>query len=609
MAILTTNWQLLGQSYLGTSGGNLYVRLYAKYSEQSIENNKSLVQYQSRAYYENSTYIYDAQGNGGISGTGASPVSGSCTRPTTGETIIATTEGWVGHNDNGSQSISASAYLNFPNWGWSATTNGSADLPTIPRASSIAVGHYNLGQNISIVIGKKDNSFTSTLTYKIGSRTGTIATKISNSTFVWEMSSELIEQIKQDNPSNKNVNAIIYCDTYSGDTKIGDTQPANFTLVITDRPTIDNVLMNETIELISQYTTSIIKYLSAPKFTITATPSVGTNISKYVVKVGDRESTGTSNEITVNNIQYSYLIDNVRKTKFIITAIDERGNKSDEYELESDFIEYVNLAFNNTDIKLTRINSVSNFIKTYITGYIYNGLVGETSNVLTLKYRYKDRNDTASEWSELKTITPMLNEDNTFIVDNIQLDDEFDYKKNYDIEFYAEDLFLLEKYETIIKTSESIVKVHKKGMYIKEINTTKILVNGDDVFNIDKVYPIGSLYLTVDNSNPKDLFGGTWEKLEEETFLMTASTTYPAKSKGGSNSKTLSISNMPIHSHGQNVLANAGTGSINGRRNYVADESNLSSYSNGIDTMQTGGGQAFDVRPKFFAVYIWIRVS
>ena len=302
MAILTTNWQLLGQSYLGTSGGNLYVRLYAKYSEQSIENNKSLVQYQSRAYYENSTYIYDAQGNGGISGTGASPVSGSCTRPTTGETIIATTEGWVGHNDNGSQSISASAYLNFPNWGWSATTNGSADLPTIPRASSIAVGHYNLGQNISIVIGKKDNSFTSTLTYKIGSRTGTIATKISNSTFVWEMSSELIEQIKQDNPSNKNVNAIIYCDTYSGDTKIGDTQPANFTLVITDRPTIDNVLMNETIELISQYTTSIIKYLSAPKFTITATPSVGTNISKYVVKVGDRESTGTSNEITVNNV-------------------------------------------------------------------------------------------------------------------------------------------------------------------------------------------------------------------------------------------------------------------------------------------------------------------
>lgn len=513
----------------------------------------------------------------------------------------------VYHNDNGSKKTTISVSVG----GDVMSASGSSEitLDTIARASSIAVGNYNLGQNISIVIGKKDNSFTSTLSYWIGTQSGTIVNKTSSSTYVWEMSKELIDAIKKISPNSKNVSATVYCETFSGNTKIGDTQSANFTLVITDKPTINNVLMAETIELISQYTTAIIKYLSAPKFTITATPSIGTNISKYVVKVGDRESNGTSNEITINNIQYSYLVDNVKKTKFIINVIDSRGNMSDDYELESDFIEYVNLAFNNTDLKLTRINSVSNFIKTYITGYVYNGLVGETSNVLTLKYRYKVRNDSTAEWSELKSITPTLNEDNTFLIDNIQLDDEFDYKKNYDIEFYAEDLFLLEKYETIIKTSETIVKVHKKGMYIKEIDTTKILVNGDDVFNIDKVYPIGSLYLTVDNSNPKDLFGGTWEKLEEETFLMTASTTYPVKSKGGSNSKTLSISNMPVHSHGQNVLANAGTGSINGRRNYVADESNLSSYSNGIDTMQTGGGQAFDVRPKFYAVYIWIRVS
>lgn len=382
----------------------------------------------------------------------------------------------VYHNDNGSKITNIS--VNVGGDVMSASGSANITLDTIPRASSISVGNYNLGQNISIVIGKKDNSFTSTLTYKIGSRTGIIATKISNSTFVWEMPSELIEQIKQDNSSNKNVNAIIYCDTYSGNIKIGDTKSASFTLVITDKPTVDNVSMNETMELITQYTTAIIKYLSAPKFTITATPGVGTNISKYVVKVGDRELTGTSNEITVNNIQYSYLVDDVRKTKFFITAIDERGNKSDNYELECDFIEYVNLAFNNTDVKFTRINSVSNFIKVYITGYIYNGLIGETLNTLTLKYRYKVRNDSTAEWSELKSITPTLNEDNTFLIDNIQLEDEFDYKKNYDIEFYIEDLFLAEKYETIIKTSESIVKVHKKGMYIKEIDTTKIFIDG-----------------------------------------------------------------------------------------------------------------------------------
>lgn len=392
-------------------------------------------------------------------------------------TLLFARDGYrVSHNDNGSKKTTISVSVS----GDVMSASGSSEitLDTIPRASSISVANYNLGQNLSIVIGKKDNSFTSTLSYWIGTERGTIVNKTSSSTYVWEMSKELIDAIKKISPNSKNVSATVYCETFSGNTKIGDTQSANFTLVITDKPTIDNVSMNETMELITQYTTSIIKYLSAPKFNITATPGVGTNISKYVVKVGDRELTGTSNEITVNNVQYSYLVDNVRKTKFIINVIDSRGNKSNNYELECDFIEYVNLAFNNTDVKFTRINSVSNFIKVYITGYIYNGLIGETLNTLTLKYRYKVRNDSTAEWSELKSITPTLNEDNTFLIDNIQLEDEFDYKKNYDIEFYIEDLFLAEKYETIIKTSESIVKVHKKGMYIKEIDTTKVFING-----------------------------------------------------------------------------------------------------------------------------------
>ena len=92
MATLSTSYQRLGQAYVGSSGGSLYVRIYAKYSEQDIANNRTKVQYQARTYYENGTYIYDMQGNGSVSGTGASTQTGSATRPTTGEQVIATTE-------------------------------------------------------------------------------------------------------------------------------------------------------------------------------------------------------------------------------------------------------------------------------------------------------------------------------------------------------------------------------------------------------------------------------------------------------------------------------------------------------------------------------------
>ena len=473
--ILTQSYQLIAQAYLGTDSYNhkLYVRLYEKYTEQDIANNRSYVIHQIRSYFDG-TYILDQQGTYSLSGTGANATSGSCTRPTNGEIVIATIEGWVYHDDStGTKSVSGNATLNFPNWGWSATASGSADLPTIPRASSIAVSNYNLGQNISITIGKKVSSFTSTLTYKIGSRTGTIATKSSSSTYVWEMPDELISQIKQDNPSNKNVSAIIYCETYSGDTKIGSTQPASFTLVIVDKPTISDVAINETIELIKQYTTSIVKYLSIPQFNITANASEGTSISTYKVKIGDREITSSTNGLTVNNIQHSYLVEDIRKTKFIVTVTDARGNVSDEYPIEMDFVEYVQLAFNNTDITLTRLNGTSNYMKLHMTGYIYNGLVGKTQNKLTLQYQYKLKNDSSAEWSETKTIEATLNKDNTFLIENLQLEDEFDYKENYNIIFWAKDLFLSTYYETVIKTSEAIVKVHKNGLDVKNLTVNK----------------------------------------------------------------------------------------------------------------------------------------
>ena len=82
MATLTKDWQLIAQKYLGTSGGNLYVRLYARYSEQDITNNRTYVYYQARSYYDKS-YIYDAQGTIAVSGSGASYQSTGCTRPTT----------------------------------------------------------------------------------------------------------------------------------------------------------------------------------------------------------------------------------------------------------------------------------------------------------------------------------------------------------------------------------------------------------------------------------------------------------------------------------------------------------------------------------------------
>lgn len=134
---LTTSWQMLGQAYLGNSYGNLYIRIYARYVSQDETNLTSKVQYQARAYYDGYDYIVDGTGNGTVTGSGASSSNFSAgSQIPVGETPLATIEGTVNHDpDTGTASVSCSATLNYPLWGWSATASGTASLPTIDVAT------------------------------------------------------------------------------------------------------------------------------------------------------------------------------------------------------------------------------------------------------------------------------------------------------------------------------------------------------------------------------------------------------------------------------------------------------------------------------------------
>lgn len=42
-----------------------------------------------------------------------------------------------------------------------------------------------------------------------------------------------------------------------------------------------------------------------------------------------------------------------------------------------------------------------------------------------------------------------------------------------------------------------------------------IIVGGTQSTIVNLVYPIGSIYLSVNNVNPTSLFGGTWEQIDE----------------------------------------------------------------------------------------------
>lgn len=131
---------------------------------------------------------------------------------------------------------------------------------------------------------------------------------------------------------------------------------------------------------------------------------------------------------------------------------------------------------------------------------------------------------------------------------------------------------------------------------------------GADVSTVlDKVYPVGSIYMSVNSTNPKTLFGGTWVQIKDR-FLLAAGTTYKAGATGGEATHTLTENEMPNHNHAV-YYPNAGAADHSAPGNYPDGPSDSTYYAVGSYTSSAGGGGAHNNMPPYLSVYMWKRTA
>lgn len=72
---------------------------------------------------------------------------------------------------------------------------------------------------------------------------------------------------------------------------------------------------------------------------------------------------------------------------------------------------------------------------------------------------------------------------------------------------------------------------------------------------LNKAYPIGSIYITLVNTNPSETIGGEWRRVAEGRCLVgvSADRNITLRKTGGSITTTLSESNIPAHDHSINI--------------------------------------------------------
>lgn len=115
------------------------------------------------------------------------------------------------------------------------------------------------------------------------------------------------------------------------------------------------------------------------------------------------------------------------------------------------------------------------------------------------------------------------------------------------------------------------------------------------------VYPVGSIYISVNSTSPAILFGGTWEILND-VFLLAAGSYANAGTFGGEASHTLTVDEMPSHSHGVPLLPGNDAGT-----EWVGKSGTAASKRRWSDNY--GGGLAHNNMPPYMAVYMWKRVA
>lgn len=113
-------------------------------------------------------------------------------------------------------------------------------------------------------------------------------------------------------------------------------------------------------------------------------------------------------------------------------------------------------------------------------------------------------------------------------------------------------------------------------------------------------FPVGYIYQSYNSTSPANIYGGSWTQITGR-FLYCDNGTWT----GGSNTHTLSISEMPNHGH-PNAVPNWAALYISGQ--------GTTRYGSVLDgswhtTDSVGGGQPHNNMPAYQTCYAWRRTA
>lgn len=342
--------------------------------------------------------------------------------------ILLSGQATIAHNSDGKLDMAYSATVTPYNGGTQytppkLTLSGTMTLTAIARASTLAATAAFIEDASTIAVSRKSTNYTHSIRYQFGSLSGYLADaagalsdteqKLTATTIVFPIPERFYAQIPDD-PSGV---CTLTCTTYSGSTKIGNSQTATFRITADPArcgPTVGGVVadVNEATLALSGDSSILVAGQSVAQCTVTAQARKSASISALYL-----------NGTEIENATHAIM--GVNTASITFRVVDSRGYPAEYTVPGLTLIPYIPLSFN---VSATRTDPTSGNATLSAQGKWYKGSFGATDNALTAAYRLAN-----GEWTQ--TAAEISDGDLTVSVDLTGLD----YQQSHTLELQLSD--------------------------------------------------------------------------------------------------------------------------------------------------------------------------
>ena len=629
-------------SFSGSIHSGHYVLRVDWSQAQNVSANTSTIT--AKAYLVNDWSLgINGRSDNSITIDGTAQTYTSPSISSTGTHLLGTVSRTVNHSSDGTKSLTISAvfYIRATLSGTyyeSITASATITLDSIARASSVSAANATMGSATTISISRASSSFTHTLTYAFGSTSGTIATKTTATSVSWTSPISLASQI----PKAVTGTCTITCTTYNGSTSIGSkTCTLTLTVPASVKPTITSLTAARVDGTVPSAWGIYVQTKSKATLTINgAAGSYGSTISSYSITGGGYTSTASS--FTTGFLNTAGTI------TFTATVTDSRGRVSAAATVSISVTAYSPPSFQSYLSQRCISNGTVNDDGTYVRGLItFSYATCGGKNTVTGSIKYK--RTTATAWTAVST---KFTSGTAVVFGSGGISTEY----SYDVQYTLADAFSTVSIQDVVSTAAVVMDFKKGG---KGVAVGKVSEK-DNTFEVSEdwdvrvygkllkdyiqqfaatVYPVGSIYMSVNATNPSTYFGGTWVAWgtgRVPVGINTSDTNFNTVEKtGGAATVTLTATQIPSHTHAKGTLATASAGAHTHNLNLtkttwsgssssrvVVDSADYTALTNKAtasagahthtvsgSTAATGGGGSHTNLQPYIVCYMWKRTA